>query len=71
MCTESNAGDRLDAVTVSDDEAYTCLVAHALPVLRVEQQQPNGPRCIIWRSPPTEDQQAKAIELIGTASHSW
>jgi hypothetical protein len=71
MCSESNASDRLDAVTVSDDEAYTCLVAYNLPVLRVEQQEPNGPRCIIWRNPPTEEQQAKAIELVGTASHAW
>ena len=71
MCSESNASDRLDAVTVSDDEAYTCLVAYALPVLRVEQQQPNGPRCIIWRNPPSDADQAKALELVGTASHSW
>ena len=67
----ADASDRLDAVTVSDDEAYTCLIAHALPVLRVEQQRPDGPRCIIWRNPPTDDQQTKAIELIGTAQHAW
>lgn len=67
----ADAGDRLDAVTVSDDEAYTCLVAYSLPVLRVEQQEPNGPRCIIWRNEPTEQQQAKALELVGQASHAW
>jgi len=67
----ANASDRLDAVTVSDDEAYTCLIAHALPVLRVEQQRPDGPRCIIWRNPPSDADQAKALELVGQASHAW
>jgi hypothetical protein len=71
MMAYEDASDRLNAVTVSDDEAYTCLVAYNLPVLRVEQQEPNGPRCIIWCNPPTDDQQAKAMELVGTASHSW
>lgn len=63
--------DRLDAVTVNDDEAYTCLVAYSLPVLRVEQQQPDGPRCVVWRNEPSEEQRARANELIGAASHSW
>lgn len=71
MCSESKASDLLDHVTVSDDSAYAVLVAYSLPVLRVEEQLPNGPRCIIWRNPPSEAQQARAIELIGAANHSW
>ena len=71
MCSKSKASDLLDHVTVSDDAAYSVLVAYSMPVLRVERQQPNGPRCIIWRNPPSEALQTKAIELIGAANHSW
>lgn len=71
MCSESNASDRLEYVNPNWDEAYTCLLAYALPVVRVTKSSPEGAVCIIWRNPPSEDQQAKAIELIGPASHSW
>jgi hypothetical protein len=67
----SHASDMLDHVNPNWDEAYTSLVAHALPVLRVTKSSPEGVVNIVWRNPPTENQQAKALELIGPASHSW
>lgn len=63
--------DRLDHVTISDDEAYSCLVAHCLPVLRVERSRPAGTLAVIWRNPPTPEQQMRANRLIGAAGHAW
>lgn len=67
----SQASDRLDHVTIRDESAYTALIAYNLPVLRVEQQRPTGPRCIIWRNEPSPEDAAKAISLIGAAEHAW
>jgi hypothetical protein len=65
--------DRLDHVTVNWDEAYSCLVAHGLPVLRVEKHEPAGTVCVIWRSPPTPEQQTTANRLVSgvVPTHSW
>jgi hypothetical protein len=38
----ANESDRLDAVTVNWDEATSTLLAHALPVVRVEESFPTG-----------------------------
>lgn len=63
--------DRLSHVTVADEEAYTALVAHCLPILRVEKSLPAGNRCVIWRNEPRPDEQMKANRLIGAATHAW
>lgn len=65
--------DRLGEVTVSDDEAYSVLVAHCLPVLRVEVAQPLGRITVIWRNPPTTLQRETATRLLSgvAASHAW
>ena len=56
--------DGLDHVTVADEEAYSCLIGHCLPVLRVEIQRPSGQVSVIWRNPPTPDQQERADSLL-------
>ena len=65
--------DRLDHVTVSDNEAYSCLVAHSLPVLRVEKHLPGDSVTVIWRNPPTPEQQLAANRLMNgvVPTHSW
>lgn len=60
--------DRVDHVTVADEEAYSCLLGHGLPVLRVEISRPSGQVIVTWRNPPTAEHQAKANSLFqGTA----
>lgn len=65
--------DRLDHVRVSWDDAYSCLVAHCLPVLRVERSVPEGQVAVIWRNEPTGEHRAKANRLLRgvAASHAW
>lgn len=69
----ANESDRLDAVTVNWDEATSTLLAHALPVVRVEESFPTGAVRIIWRNEPTPEQQMQANRLIRGAvpTHSW
>jgi hypothetical protein len=69
----ANASDRLDHVTVADEEAFSCLVAHSLPVLRVEKSLPHGSLCVIWRNCPSPEQQLRANRLIRgqVPTHSW
>lgn len=56
--------DRLDHVTVADESAYSCLIAHGLPVLRVEVSKPNGNLTVTWRNEPTPEQREHANRLI-------
>lgn len=65
--------DRLDHVTVSWDEAYSTLVAHSLPVLRVEKSLPAGSVAVIWRNEPSPADQMKANRLLRDVvpTHSW
>lgn len=65
--------DRLGHVTVNWDEAYSALVAHCLPVLRVEKSLPAGGVAIIWRNEPTQADREKADRLLRgvAASHVW
>lgn len=65
--------DRLHAVTVNWDEATSTLLAHALPVVRVTESCPGGAVCVIWRNPPTPEQQMKANRLINgvVPTHAW
>lgn len=65
--------DRLDHVTVSDDEAYSCLLGHGLPVLRVEFSRRSDQVIVTWRNPPTSGQQERAASLLlGTVpSHAF
>lgn len=65
--------DRLDHVTVSDDEAYSCLIGHNLPVRAVERQLPEGSLCVIWRNEPTPEQQLAANRLVRgvVPTHAW
>ena len=67
----SNASDMLDHVNPNWDEAYTALIAYALPVIRVTKSSPEGAVNIVWRNPPSDEDAAKAVELIGPATHSW
>jgi hypothetical protein len=69
--TPARPSDRLDHVNPNWDEAYSCLVAHALPALRVTKSSPEGAVNIVWRNEPTPEQQLAANRLIGAATHSW
>jgi hypothetical protein len=71
MIMTSHASDMLDHVNPNWDEAYSALIAYALPVVRVTKSSPEGLVNIIWRNPPADADVAKAIELIGPAQHSW
>jgi len=51
-------------------EALTTLIGHNLPAVRVTKDC-HDLVTIIWRSPPTDEQKAKATELIGGAVHTW
>jgi len=65
--------DRLDHVTTNRDAATSTLLAHALPVLRVEESFPSGSVCVIWRNEPTPAQQMQANRLIRgvVPTHAW
>ena len=65
--------DRLDHVTIADEPAYSCLIGHGLPVLRVEKQLPAGTLAVVWRNEPTPEQQMQANRLIRgvVPTHSW
>lgn len=65
--------DRLEHVTTNWDAATTTLLAHALPVLRVEESFPSGAVRVIWRNEPTPEQQMQANRLIRGAvpTHAW
>lgn len=54
------------------DEATSALLAHALPVVRVTEND-EGNVTVIWRNPPTPEQQTKANRLIVgvVPTHSW
>jgi hypothetical protein len=64
--------DEDDSTVPSADwfEAMTTLLGNGLAICRVTRTSV-GQLTVIWRNPPTDDQIAKAIELVGTASHSW
>jgi len=62
--------DLLDHVNPNWDEAYSALIAYALPVIRVTKSSPEGAVNIVWRNPPSDENKAFAVELIGPATHS-
>ena len=59
-------------MTTNWDEATTTLIGHCLPVVRVERRSEDDVT-VIWRNPPTSEQEAKANSLIGATvpSHAF
>lgn len=59
-------------VTKNWDEAYSCLVGHGLPVLRVTINEKDQ-ATVIWRNEPTPADLIRANRLIRNTvpAHSW
>jgi hypothetical protein len=51
-------------------DALTTLLAWNLPAVSVTKDC-SDLVTIVWRNPPTDDQKAKATELVGAAVHAW